>query len=230
VVVADVADALHRHLVDQVLANHGVHQCTSPGRQRVEALTRDGVTGQHDRGAAVFDAESDGRRDGPVIRRRHPDRHPVAVPHHTVGALMNLHRRWRGQVGVMRDPVADIEVERLERGVDHLGRARRPDDRQGRRVRVERGHPSGDDHVAQVGDVIAVQVRQQQRGQRVRAGASCRHALLHAAAAVDQKCLPAGPHEGGRPRSSGVGNGTTGAEQRDLDHDVIPTAFGHVTT
>src|SRR5258705_434825 len=39
-VIADVADALHRHLVDQVLANHGVHQSTSPGRQRVEALAR----------------------------------------------------------------------------------------------------------------------------------------------------------------------------------------------
>jgi hypothetical protein len=70
-----------------------------------------------------------------------------------------------------------------------------------------------------------VQVCQQQRGQSIGTDAYGRHALLHAAAAVDKKDLSAGSHKRRRSRSIGVGDGTTGAEQGDLDHDVIPTGF-----
>jgi hypothetical protein len=66
--------------------------------------------------------------------------------------------------------------------------------------------------------VIAVQMCQQQRGQCVRAGAGGRQQQLHAASAVDQKRLAARPHERRRSRAVAVWNGTTGAEQRALNH------------
>ena len=82
--------------------------------------------------------------------------------------------------------------------------------------------------VAEIGDVVAVQVGQQQRGQRVGARARRRQALLHSSTAVDQEGLPARAHKRRGARAPCVGNRTAGAEQRDLNHDVIPTAFGHV--
>ena len=90
VVVADIADPLLGHRLDQVLANHGVHQRSRSGGQRVEAVARHRVTGQHDRCAAVFDPESDGGRHRPMIRRRHRICTPLAIPDHTVGVFVHL--------------------------------------------------------------------------------------------------------------------------------------------
>ena len=106
----------------------------------------------------------------------------------------------------MRDPVADVESERLERGLDHLGGSGRPDDRQRCGIGGERGDPAGDDQVAQVGDVVAVQMGQQQRGQPVGAGTDGRHPLLHTAPAVDEERLPARTHECRRTCAARVGN------------------------
>jgi len=82
----------------------------------------------------------------------------------------------------------------------------------GVKVRGEGRHPSRDDQVAQVGDVIAVQVSQQQGGQSVRADTGGRHPLLYTSPAVDEKRLTARAYKCRRPRPSGVGDGTTGAE------------------
>jgi hypothetical protein len=120
----------------------------------------------------------------------------------------------------MRDAVADVETERPERGVDDLGGAGRPDDLQRSGIGRERRDPPGDDHVTEVGDVVAVQMRQQQRTQPVGPGTGRRQPLLHTASAVDEERLPARPHECRRARATRVGNRTSGAEQRDLDHGV----------
>ena len=167
----------------------------SPGAKRVEGLARNRVTGKHDRRAAVFDPKRDGRAYRAVIRRRHADLHTVAVPDDTLGVLVHLYRRRRRQVRMMGDPVTDIEAEGLKRRVDDLRGPRGADDRQRCRVGIERGHPAGDDQVAEVGDVIAVQMGQQQRAEPVRAGTGGGQPLLDAAAAVDQEDLPARAHE-----------------------------------
>jgi hypothetical protein len=51
-----------------------------------------------------------------------------------------------------------------------------------------------------------------------------RCALQHAASAIHQENLSAGPHQGGRPGPIRVGDRTAGTEQRDFDH-----GFRHVT-
>ena len=66
---------------------------------------------------------------------------------------------------------------------------------QRRRVGVERRHPAGDDHVAEIGDVVAVQVSEQQRRQSVGSDTDGGRPLLNDAPAVDEKRLPACTHE-----------------------------------
>ena len=60
----------------------------------------------------------------------------------------------------MREPVADVERERLADRVDDVGGAGRPDDLKRHGVGIEGRHPAGDYDVAQVCDVIAVQMCQ----------------------------------------------------------------------
>ena len=108
----------------------------------------------------------------------------------------------------MGDPVADVEAERLERGLDHLGGPGRTDDRQRCGIGGERGDPPGDDHVAQVGDVVAVQMGQQQRGQPVGAGAHGRQSAA-APRARSRRGMSDRPHARAstdlRGRASGIG-------------------------
>jgi hypothetical protein len=67
--------------------------------------------------------------------------------------------RWRrGQIVVMGDPVTDVVAERLQRGLDRLRGAGWPDDRERRGIGCEGGDPTCDEYVAEVADVIAVQV------------------------------------------------------------------------
>jgi hypothetical protein len=134
---------------------------------------------------------------------------------------VHLHGRRRVQVGVVGDPVADVVAERLERRLDRFRGAGRPDDRQRRRIGRQRADPARDEHVAEVTDVVAVQVGEQQRRQAGGADAHCGGALQHPAPAVHQEHLPARAHQGGRPGPVRVRDGASGSQQRDLDHGPI---------
>ena len=206
VVIADVLDALLRDVGEDVFANHGVHQGIRAGRQLVQAGAGHRVAGQHHRSAIEFDPEPDRRRHRSVIGRRHPDRHAVAIPHRAVGVFVDLDRRRRVQVGVMGDPVADVVAERLQRRLHRLGGARGPDDRQRRRIGREVGDPTGDDDVAEFGDVVAVQVGEQQRRQSGGTHTDRRRALQHATPAIDQEHLCRRPAPGWTARR-GSGRG-----------------------
>src|SRR4029077_3421388 len=80
------------------------------------------------------------------------------------------------------------------------------------------GHPLRGDDVAQVGDVIAVEVCDQY-GSDGAGCDTCRHEPHHDAAAAGDEVVPA-PRldQRGRPGSILVGHRTTGAEKRDGDH------------
>gem|GEM_PF-4492543 len=195
-----------------------MNQRIRAGGQLVEARARHRVACHHHRNVVGSDPESDRRFHRPMIGGGHGDSHPVAVPNQTLGVLLHIDSRRRGQVGVVRDAVADVPAERLERRVDDLCGAGRADDRQRWRVGYERGDPAGDQHVAEIGDVVAMEVRQEQRGQSVGAHPDGRSPLQNAAPAVHQQCLAPGAHQ---RRGSGpvrIGDGTSGAEQDDLDH------------
>jgi hypothetical protein len=97
---------------------------------------------------------------------------------------------------MMGDPVADVGPERGQHVFDHLGGARRPDDRQRGLLRRERRHPSGDQQITEVGNVVAVQVGQQQGSQAVRAHTDRRRPLKNTAAAVRQERLPTRADQG----------------------------------
>jgi hypothetical protein len=101
---------------------------------------------------------------------------------------------------VVRDPVADVLAEGFQRRLDDCC------------------GPGCE------GDVVAVQVGEQQSRQAVGAQTDRRCALQHAASAIHQENLSAGPHQGGRPGPIRVGDRTAGTEQRDFDH-----GFRHVT-
>ncbi len=108
--------------------------------------------------------------------------------------------------------------------VDHGAGAGRPDDPE--RGRGEGGHPAARDDVVEVGDVVAVEVGEHQRGQLVGLGAGRGRAHQDTPAAVEQQRRAAGAHEGGRAGAQGVDERAAGAEQGDLDHaecSVIPT-------
>ncbi|CQD21922.1 hypothetical protein BN970_05176 [Mycolicibacterium conceptionense] len=144
----------------------------------------------------MLDPESDRRRHRLVIGGRDPDIGTAVFPHQPVGVLTNFHLRRAGEVGMVGDAVADGVPESAQRRLDHLCGSGRADDRQRRCVRGERAHPAGDDHIAQVGDVIAVQMGQQQCAELVGAGTDRGQALQHSAAAVDEKHLVARAHQG----------------------------------
>jgi hypothetical protein len=76
---------------------------------------------------------------------------------------------------VVRDPVADVGAE---------GFQRRLDDRCG--PGCEGGNRAGDQQVAEIGDVVAVQVGEQQSRQAVGAQTDRRCALQHAASAIQR--------------------------------------------
>jgi hypothetical protein len=118
----------------------------------------------------------------------------------------------------MSDPVLDVVAKRLQRRLDRLRGPGRTDDRQRRGVRCEGADPTGDEKVAEVPDVVAVQMGDQQRRQSGGAHAHGRRALQHPTPAVHQKHLPPSPHQSRRAGAVRVGDRTSGPQQRDLDH------------
>jgi hypothetical protein len=117
---------------------------------------------------------------------------------------VNLDRRRPVQVGVIGDPVTNVVAERLQRRLHRLGGARGSDDRQRRRIGREVADPTGDEDVAEFGDVVAVQVGEQQRRHSGGTHTNRRRALQHATPAIDQEHLATAPGWTAR-RGSGRG-------------------------
>jgi len=63
---------------------------------------------------------------------------------------------------MVSNAVADVGTEGFQCRLDYRGSSRRPDDRQWHGIGCKRGDPAGDQQVAEVGDVVAVQVGEQQ--------------------------------------------------------------------
>ena len=133
------------------------------GRQLVQAGAGHRISGQHHRRGPEFDPEPDGWCHRPVIGRGHPDRHSVAIPHRTFGVFVHFDGRRGLQIGVVSDPVTDVVAKRVQGRLNRVRGARRSDDRQRGGIRGERADPTRDEDVAEVADVIAVQVGEQQR-------------------------------------------------------------------
>ena len=131
-------------------------------------------------------------RDGPVIggatrdwtvSRRGPTPQPSVISSTSTGGGSSGRRG--GRCG------SRCRTECLQRVLDDLGCSRGADDRQRGQLRGEARHPPGDEHVTEVGDVVAVQMRQQQRGQAVGTHPDGGGALQHAATTVHEENLAA---------------------------------------
>ena len=83
----------------------------------------------------------------------------------------------------------------------------------------ERHHPAARDHVVEVGDVVAVQMRHEHRGEVLCAETDGREAHQHAATGVDEVVLVGrrrtGGDQRGRAGTVGAGQRAAGAEQGD---------------
>ena len=128
------------------------------------------------------------------------------------------------EILVVRDAVLDVGFERCEQVVDDRLRADGADDRE-RRL-FERHHPARGDHVVEVGDVIAVQVRDQHRREVRRSEASSCESHQHATPGIDQVVLGLGTlaRRDQRCRTGSVGrwHRPTRAQQRDGQSRCAP--------
>ena len=211
-------DALHGHLFDEILADHGVHQGTRACGQLVEARARHGVAGEYHRCSVEFDPESDSRLDWSVIGRSRGDPHAVAGPHHALGDFFHLDGGWFGDVGMMADPIADVRGQRVERRVDDRRGSGWTDHRSGVRVKVVTHR------------VVMTSERSVMWSlcRCVRSRAEMLAAPTPTAAArinvprpqSTRNVCAAGPHEGRGSGAVGVDNGTACTEKGDLDHEA----------
>ena len=135
--------------------------------------------------AVVLEAVPDGRVHGPMIGRRGDHPHAVAIEDDAVAHLGDRRPGSPPEIVVVGDAVADVVVEHREGAGDERIGADRPDDVEG--VLDRRHHPSGGEHVVEVGDVVGMEMGEQHRrehpGERTGRG----EAHQHAAAAVDEE-------------------------------------------
>ena len=135
----------------------------------------------------MVEAEPDARLDRFVVGLTAGDLHATRQVDSTLGHFDHRHRRPMVEVVVVRDAVLDVRAERGQNVFDDCLCADRTDDRQ-RRL-LERHHPAGRDDVVEVGDVIAVQVRDQHSSE-VRRTKPCRsQPHQDAAACIDEVML-----------------------------------------
>ena len=203
VVVEHVEQAGQVDRLDEVAAHHGVDEHVGAGAQRVEPLARHRVAGDDHGLAAVVDAVADGGVDGLVVGRPGDDPHVAVGEHDPVGDLVHDRVRPPVEVLVVVEAVADVRLEhRLGRPYHALGADRAVD---GERVGCERGDPARRDDVVEVGDVVRVQVGEQQRLER--AGGRLRGGGAHedAATAVEEQVADRGAHQRRRPGPQRIG-------------------------
>ena len=212
VVVEDVLETLHGDQLHEVVANHGLDVCGGVVAQVVEPGTRHTVAAQDDGTIGDLHSERNGGLDRPMIGGGDANE---GRPHHELVAGIHFDRRHHrplGQVLVVIDPVANIGGERGQRVFHHVADAGRTDDRERERHRAH--HPARGDHVAEVGDVIAVEVGDQQPVEHGWQHSCCNEPHQHATTAVDQHREAICGHERGGTCPSSIGNRATGTEQR----------------
>ena len=110
----------------------------------------------------------------------------------------------------MGEPIFDVGTQHREHAVDDVTRPRRPEHAQ--RLRCRAHHPLRGDHVVQIADVIAVQVREQHvvEHQREHAGSCESHA--HPTTRVHEHRAAAGADERRRAGTVTVRQRVPGAE------------------
>ena len=130
VIVQDVGESLHGHLLDKILADRRVHQRVGSAGQSVESAAGHRIPGQHDRCPVVLDAKGDRGFHRSVIRGSGDDPHAPVVEHLTRRVLRHHDLRWRRDVGVVADAIGDVGSQCGQGGLDHRPGAGRADDRQ----------------------------------------------------------------------------------------------------
>ena len=128
----------------------------------------------------------------------------------------------------MREPVLDVGPQHRAHPVDDLAGPRRTEDPQ--RLRRRAHHPLGRDDVVEVADVIAVQMREENRVEHDRQHAGGHEPHAHAATGVEEQRAPARPHERGRAGAVRIRQRVAGAEQHHFDRHVKPPGVGRRTS
>jgi hypothetical protein len=222
VVVEHVEQPGKTDRLDQVAPHHGVHEHVGPCAQPVQARTGHGVAGEHHRLVTVVDPVADGGVHGLVVGRRRGHADVAQREHHAVGHLVHHRVGAPVEVLVVREAVADVLLEHGLGGPHHaLGPDRAVD---GERVRDEGGDPAGGDDVVEVGDVVAVQVGEQQRLQGPGGAGRRRRPQQHAPAAVHQQVAGRGAHQRRGPGPVRVGQRAAAAEDGRL-HGGPPSSM-----
>ena len=156
-----------------------------------------------------------------MVGRCDGDPHAAVVPHLTLGVFVHHNLGGCGDIGVVADPVGDVGSQGRQRRLHHRFGTGRTDDRQ--RRRTEGIDPPGGDDIGQVGDVVTVQMGEQQCGQVLRADADRGHPHQHTATAVDEERVLSGSDQCRRPGPVGVDHRASGTGQDDFDHlTVLP--------
>ena len=190
--------------------------------QSVEPVAGHGVPGDDHRGVVVVDAVAHGRVHGGVVggSGRHP--HVTLLEHHPVGHVGGHCGRPPGQVCVMGEPVADVGLEHC------LGGSHEPDSPDGaddgQRAGREGHRPPCGDEVVEIGDVVAVEMGEEDGAERNRAREGARRTHRDTAARVEQEVADRRSDQGGGTSPVGSRDGTPTPQDHYLHID--DSSFG----
>ena len=211
VIVADVLEPLQRDLTDQVVPDHRVHEDVGARAQPIEPVARQRVTGEHDGVTLVLDSVGQARRCRPMLGRRDGDARARDLDRLISPELGHSRLRTDREVLMVREPELDVGHERREHTVDDFLRSGGPVESE--RRRLERRDPARRDDVAEVGPVVAVEVRQQHGVELCRAGTACGCPQQDTTAAVDEQVHALGAHQRRRPGAIRIGDRAARSEE-----------------
>ncbi len=179
----------------------------------------------HDRRGTIVNPVPEGRPHRRVVGRCGRNTHGPFDEQLTPLALGDLGRGCPGEVVVVRHAVADVGFEHGFGRPDEVGGAGRSED--GERAGLERHDPARRDDVVEVGDVVAVQVGEEQCPQGARTGADRSGADQDGAPAVEEKVTGGRANQGGRTGPLGVGERDTTAQDDRLHVSYVLPDVGH---
>ena len=214
VVVEDVDEPGEADRPDQIGSCHRVHQHVRSRAEFVQPFARDRVARDDHGPPVLLDPEADGRADRGVIGGRGGDPDRSVLQHGAPLALDHLGGRPPLQIVVVRQAVADVELQHGLGGLQERRRADRSVD--GKRLRLERRDPARSEDVVEIGGVIAVQVGQKEPAQRPRGRPGGGGTHQHATPAVEEQVAGRGTHQRRRPGALGMGQWAPTAEDDEL--------------
>ena len=178
-----------------------------------QVFARAGVARQHDAPVPRFEAIAEGLFERIVgdVERGHRD--PVDVQRRAFGQFADPDVRH--SPGHLSNPHPQFEVraQQVQQLADHRPGAFGPVDMPGP---VVAHHPAGGDEMAQVDEVVRMEMGDEQVIDLVRHQAQLDHPVDDAGAAVDDEVARAGPHRVARPAPLRVGERQSGAQQAHL--------------